>query len=125
MEHDKKYPVRQNLAYCIRATRQGCPRLLVFGLLVILANCLLPVITAWLPKVVIEGITDRKPLQQLLLVTAAMTVALAVVSGMQKYLDRLEAFYPVRDDRNSERTYQILCRMQGKTGRTQDPDERK
>ena len=89
MEHDKKYPVRQNLAYCIRATRQGCPRLLVFCLLVILANCLLPVITAWLPKVVIEGITDRKPLQQLLLVTAAMTVALAVVSGMQKYLDRL------------------------------------
>ena len=89
MEQDKKYRVRQNLAYCIRATRQGCPKLLAFCLLVILANCLLPVITAWLPKVVIEEITNGKPLQQLLLVTAVLTVALAVVSGMQKHLDRL------------------------------------
>ena len=33
---------------------------------------------------------------------------------MQKeYRDRLEAFYPVRDERNCERTYQILCRMGG------------
>ena len=31
---------------------------------------------------------------------------------MQKeYLDRLEAFYPVRDEKNCERTYQILSRM--------------
>ena len=31
----------------------------------------------------------------------------------KKYLDRLEAFYPVRDELNCERTYQILCRMDG------------
>ncbi|MBR6259767.1 MAG: CDP-glycerol glycerophosphotransferase family protein [Oscillospiraceae bacterium] len=38
---------------------------------------------------------------------------------MQKeYLDRLQAFYPVRDEKNCERTYQILCRMDAdkKTG---------
>ena len=36
---------------------------------------------------------------------------------MQKeYQDRLEAFYPVRDVRNCERTYQILCRMDGGNG---------
>ena len=29
----------------------------------------------------------------------------------REYLDRLAAFYPVRDERNCERTYQILCRM--------------
>jgi CDP-glycerol glycerophosphotransferase (TagB/SpsB family) len=29
----------------------------------------------------------------------------------KKYKDRLEAFYPVRDERNCERTYQILCQM--------------
>ena len=35
---------------------------------------------------------------------------------MQKeYLDRLQAFYPVRDELNCERTYQVLCRMDGKT----------
>ena len=31
----------------------------------------------------------------------------------QEYLDRLAAFYPVRDELNCERTYQILCRMNG------------
>ena len=89
MECEKKYPVRQTLAYCVRATRQGCPKLLVFCLLVILVNCLIPVVTAWLPKVVIEEITDGKPLRQLLLVTGAMTLALAVLAGLQKYLDQL------------------------------------
>ena len=31
----------------------------------------------------------------------------------KKYLDRLEAFYPLRDEKNCERTYQILRRMDG------------
>ena len=34
----------------------------------------------------------------------------------REYRDRLEAFYPVRDVRNCERTYQILCRMDGGNG---------
>ena len=89
MEHEKKYPIRQNLVYCIRETRQGCPKLLVFCLLIILINCLVPVMTAWLPKVVIEAITEGKALRRLLLITAGMTMALAVFSGLQKYLDRL------------------------------------
>ena len=89
MEHDKKYTIRQNLAYCVRATRQGCPKLLAFCLLAILINCLVPLITAWLPKVVIEEITEGKPLRQLLVVTAAMTAALAAASGVQKYLNQL------------------------------------
>jgi CDP-glycerol glycerophosphotransferase (TagB/SpsB family) len=29
----------------------------------------------------------------------------------KKYLDRLEAFYPVRDEKNCERTFNILSRM--------------
>ena len=31
----------------------------------------------------------------------------------KEYRDRLEAFYSVRDERNCERTYQVLCRMDG------------
>ena len=89
MEHEKRYPLRQNLAYCIRETRQGCPKLLVFCLLIILANCMVPVITAWLPKTVIENITAGKPLAHLLAVTAAMTLGLAVLSGVQTFLDKL------------------------------------
>jgi len=89
MEHDKKYTIRQNLAYCVQATKQGCPKLLIFCLLVILINCLVPVITAWLPKVVIEEITAEKPLRHLLLITAAMAMALAVFSGLQKTFEKL------------------------------------
>ena len=89
MEQDKKYPALQNLAYCIRATRQGYPKLLVFCLLTILANCLVPVITAFLPKIVIDGITEGLPLRRLLAVTAALTGTLAVLGGLQKYLEKL------------------------------------
>ena len=32
-----------------------------------------------------------------------------------EYRNRLEAFYPVRDEMNCERTYQILCRMLNRT----------
>ena len=32
----------------------------------------------------------------------------------KKYLDRLAAFYPVRDEKNCERTYQVLARMDRK-----------
>ena len=31
----------------------------------------------------------------------------------REYKKRLEAFYPVRDEKNCERTYEILCRMNG------------
>ena len=89
MEHDKKYSIRQNLAYCLRSTRQGCPKLLAFCLLAIPVNCLVPLVTAWLPKVVIEEITGGKALRELLAATAALALALAALSGLQKYLDRL------------------------------------
>ena len=89
MEQDKKYPVLQNLAYCIRATKQGYPKLLMFCLLIILFNCLVPVITAFLPKVVIDEITEGRPLGRLLAVTAVLTGTLAVMGGLQKYLDKL------------------------------------
>ena len=34
----------------------------------------------------------------------------------EEYKNRLAAFYPVRDEMNCERTYQILCRMCGGNG---------
>jgi ATP-binding cassette subfamily B protein len=89
MEQNKKYSVFQNLLYCIQATKQGCPKLLPFCLMIILVNCVIPVITTFLPKIVIDEITYGKSLQHLLSVTAVLTLTLAVISGLQKYLDRL------------------------------------
>ena len=89
MQYDKKYPIRQNLAYCARETWRGCPKLLAFFVMLILANCLVPVITTFLPKVVVEQITEEKPLRQLLLVTGLMTGALALLSGLKIFLEKL------------------------------------
>ena len=89
MQYDKKYPIRQNLAYCARETWRGCPKLVAFFVMLILANCLVPVITTFLPKVVVEQITGEKPLRQLLLVTGLMTGALALLSGLKIFLEKL------------------------------------
>ncbi len=89
MEQDKKYPVRKNLAYCIRATKKGYPKLLAFCLLMILVNCVLPVLTAFLPKIILDEITEGRPLPRLLAVTGALAAALAVLGGLQKYLEKL------------------------------------
>ena len=89
MIYDKKYSIRQNLLYCINATKKEYPGLLVFCVAIILVNCLIPVITAYLPKVVIEEITGKAELDRLLVITGAFTLLLAVFSGLQKYLEQL------------------------------------
>ena len=89
MKGDRKYSIRENLGYCLKATREGCPKLLFFCAAVILVNSAIPVVTIWLPKVVIEDITGGTPLRELLTVTGGLTLALAILTGAQKYLDRL------------------------------------
>ena len=89
VEKNKKYSIFQNLLYCIQATKQGYPKLLIFCLMIILMNCAISVITTFLPKILIDEITDGKSLKHVLMVTSVFTVTLAVLSGLQKYLDRL------------------------------------
>lgn len=86
---DKKYSIFQNLAYCIRATKQGHAVLLFFCVVLILVNCLAPILTTFLPKVVIERIMNGSNLQQLLLVTGIFTLTLAVLEGLKKYFEQL------------------------------------
>lgn len=86
---DKKYSIFQNLSYCIRMTKEKYPILLTFCLLIIFVNTFIPVITAFLPKIIIEEITENKGMKELLLVTGGMTFTLAVLMGVQEYLDRL------------------------------------
>ena len=89
MEQDRKYRAVQNLGYLVRETGRGCAKLLVFCPLIILVNCLVPVATAFLPKTVIDEITGGRPLSRLLIATACLTLALALLTGLRKYLDRL------------------------------------
>lgn len=89
MNQDKKYSIIQNLSYCIRMTREKYPVLLIFCLFIILINTLIPIISAFLPKVVIEKITSNTQTGQLLMVTFAFTISLAILMGIQEYLDRM------------------------------------
>lgn len=89
MKNEKNYSVVQNLIYCIRMTVKLHPILLVFCLFTILVNVLIPLLTAILPKEVIEAITEGRELGQILLVTGIFTGSLAILMGVQEYLDRM------------------------------------
>ena len=89
MNQDKKYSILQNLAYCLRMTRQLYPILLVFCLAIIVVNFAVPLLSAFLPKVLIEEITAGQPVGHVLIVTAVFTLSLAVLMGLQQYLEKL------------------------------------
>ena len=89
MKHEKNYTIIQNLSYCVRMTKENYPILLLFCSLIIMANVAMPVITAFLPKVMIEEITMQKEIRSILMVTAGLTFSLAILMGLQEYLDRL------------------------------------
>lgn len=89
MEKDKKYTIFQNLLYYIRAVREGYPNLLVLCIVIVFVNGLIPIITTFLPKVVIDMIINENSVGRLLIVTGILTIILAVMEGTQKYLERL------------------------------------
>ena len=89
MDKDKKYTILQNLSYCLKETEKGCPKLLIFCAGIILVNCAVPVITAFLPKVIIEEITIESGLKRLLFITGGLALALALFQTVQKYLERM------------------------------------
>ena len=88
-EYNKKYSVFQNFKYWIGSTKKGYPKLLIFCALIVVVNTVVPVITTFLPKVVIDLIVNNETISYLLIVTAVFTIALAVFSGLQKYLEQL------------------------------------
>ncbi len=88
-EKDKRYSILQNFSYCVKATMQNYPRLMILCLLVIIINAIIPIVSTFLPKVVIDEITTRKTLPHLLLITGVFTATLAFGAGIQKFLDRL------------------------------------
>lgn len=68
-EKDKEYSILQNFVYCIKATIQNYPKLLVLCVSLIVINAAIPVITTFLPKVVIDEIVNQKPLEHLMFAT--------------------------------------------------------
>lgn len=88
VKKEKKYSYFQNFIYCIREARKCYPIFLVFCFVLILMNSLIPIVTTFIPKIVIDEITNQEQLSHLLMVTALMTGGLAIASGIQKYMER-------------------------------------
>ncbi|MBP5607857.1 MAG: ABC transporter ATP-binding protein, partial [Lachnospiraceae bacterium] len=89
MKKGKKYNIFKNLGYCLAAAWQVYPWLCVFAAGMIVANCVVPLITAYLPKVLIDEITGGAELKHVLVLTGIMTLSLALAGTVQKYLERL------------------------------------
>ena len=86
---DKKFTVLQNIGYCAKVTKEKYPLLLAYCFGIIVINATIPVVSAFLPKVVIEMITEKNGIRQLIIVTLIFTLGLAVLTGLQKYLEKL------------------------------------
>ena len=89
MDKEKKYNIFQNLGYCLSAAWQVHPWLCASAAGMIAVNCVVPLITAYLPKVLIDEITGGAELKHVLVVTGGMTLGLALAGTVQKYLERL------------------------------------
>ncbi|MBR3514919.1 MAG: ABC transporter ATP-binding protein, partial [Lachnospiraceae bacterium] len=89
MKEDRKFGVFQNIGYCIRAVKEVYPKLLLYCVIIIVLNSAIPLITTYLPKVMIEGITEGGELRHIVTVTGVMALILALLTALQKYMERM------------------------------------
>jgi ATP-binding cassette subfamily B protein len=83
-----QYMLIDNLRFCLKNTMECYPLLLIWCFLVIIANTAIPVITTFLPKIVIEKITLGDSLQSTIAVTVIFTLAAAILSGMKRFFEK-------------------------------------
>lgn len=79
------YSVLQNVCYCLKNTVQCYAPLLLWCTITILANVALPVLSTYLPKIVIDKITGKSSLQELITVVLAFTICIALLSGIIRF----------------------------------------
>lgn len=97
----KEYPVIKNILFCLNSTMLCYPQLLLWCLFAVLVNVALPVLSIFLPKVVIEKITSGDSMKNLMIAVGAFMLSIAVLSGfkwfMEKYISiqkfRMNTFY--------------------------------
>ena len=81
-----RYPLTDNLRFCLKNTMECYPLLLLWCALAVLVNTAIPVIHTFLPKIVIEKITVGDTIGNTVLITLAMTAALAILTGGKQFL---------------------------------------
>ena len=91
-----QYGIRSNLHYILKETWKCTPFLFVLCAISVAIGIVIPVITTFLPKVVIEKITLGESVKTTLLVTILWTAVLAICSGLKQFLEKLVFFHKLR-----------------------------
>lgn len=83
-----QYSVIQNILYCLSNTVQCYYPLLFWCILTILINVLIPVLSTYLPKTVIEIVTTERSFHELTTAILAFMGSIAILSGINKFLTK-------------------------------------
>ncbi|MFI3325227.1 MAG: ABC transporter ATP-binding protein [Clostridia bacterium] len=85
---NKKYTTISNMLFCLKSTKEYLPKLLVWTFLSIIVQLALPIIEIYLPKIIIDELTNNDSLQPLLLVVLISTSLFAVFTAFSKLCDK-------------------------------------
>lgn len=83
-----QYSVPRNILYCLANTVQRYFPLLCWCVLTILINVLIPVLSTYLPKAVIEIVTAERNFHDLVITILAFMGSIAILSGANKFLTK-------------------------------------
>lgn len=84
----RRYSVIQNIVYCLKNTSRCYLPLLYLCLAAILIKAALPVLSTYLPKILIEKITTKSSLQELITVILIFMGGIAILSGADKFFTK-------------------------------------
>ena len=91
-----RYGVVSNACYLLKETIKCYPFLLVLCAISVVIGIVIPVITTFLPKIVIEQITTGAEIKEILLVTVIGTGLLALCAGGKVFIEKLLYFQKFR-----------------------------
>lgn len=93
---EKRYGMFANLRFIIKQTMKCHPFLLSLCAFTIVVNTIIPVITTFLPKIVIEKITMEASVKLILVITVTWASTLALCLGIKQFLEKLVFFHKFR-----------------------------
>lgn len=84
----KKYSIIKNMFYCYKCTAEYYPLLLLWCILGVLIGVILPVLTMYLPKTVIDEINSGESVGRLIGIVLAYTLSIALLTGGKRLMER-------------------------------------
>ncbi len=88
--------MKKNFCFVLKHTMRCHPALLLLCILSAAVGIIIPAVTTFLPKIVIEYITVTKGIKSVVIVTVTGTGVLAFCMGMKMFLDKLVFFHKLR-----------------------------